>query len=94
MLIDIKNTDHCCTAKKPEITYPCVWLYKVIGEDVASLTRAITTVCPAQASIAPSNTSSSGKYCSLNVEIEVADEACRLAIYQNLKNHLAVKMVL
>ncbi|MDD3813055.1 MAG: DUF493 domain-containing protein [Desulfocapsaceae bacterium] len=93
MLIDIKNTSHCA-AKKPEITYPCVWLYKVIGEDFTSLTRAITTVCPAQVSITPSKTSSSGKYCSLNVEIEVADEASRLAIYQNLKNHLAVKMVL
>ncbi len=34
------------------------------------------------------------KYCSLNVEIEVVDEASRLAIYQNLKNHLAVKAVL
>ncbi|MBU4234835.1 MAG: DUF493 domain-containing protein [Proteobacteria bacterium] len=93
MLIDIKNTVPG-TAKKPDITYPCVWLYKVIGEDITSLTRAITTVCPVQVSIAPSKSSSSGKYCSLNVEIEVADEASRLAIYQNLKNHLAVKMVL
>ncbi|MBU0664598.1 MAG: DUF493 domain-containing protein [Proteobacteria bacterium] len=93
MLTDNKDTDHCAT-KKPKITYPCVWLYKVIGEDVSSLTKAITTVCPAQLSIAASKTSSGGKYCSLNVEIEVADEASRLAIYQNLKNHLAVKMVL
>lgn len=34
------------------------------------------------------------KYCSLNAEIEVVDETSRLAIYQNLKNHLAVKAVL
>ena len=80
--------------KKPEFSYPCTWLYKVIGEDATSLARAIKAVCPARASIATSKTSSSGKYCSLNVEIEVADEASRLSIYQNLKNHLAVKMVL
>ncbi len=83
-----------CTAKTPEITYPCLWLYKVIGEDATALARAINTVCPVSATIVPSKTSSGGKYCSLNVEIEIADEATRLAIYQNLKNHLAIKMVL
>lgn len=88
------ETQTQCTAKKPEIIYPCLWLYKVIGEDAIALARAINTVCPAPAVIVPSKTSSGGKYCSLNVEIEVADEAARLAIYQNLKNHLAVKMVL
>jgi hypothetical protein len=88
------QTQQQCTAKKPAITYPCLWLYKVIGEDATALARAINTVCPAPAVIVPSKTSSSGKYCSLNVEIEVVDEATRLAIYQNLKNHLAVKMVL
>ena len=80
--------------KKPEITYPCVWLYKVIGNDAALLARAISAVCPTTVAMSHSKTSSGGKYCSLNVEIEVADEASRLAIYQNLKNHLAVKMVL
>lgn len=93
MQTDIKNSGHG-GAKKLKITYPCVWLYKVIGKDVTSLSRAITAVCPAQLSITASRTSSGGKYCSLNVEIEVADEASRLAIYQNLRNHLAVKMVL
>jgi uncharacterized protein len=81
------------SCKKPEITYPCLWVYKVIGNDAAQLTRAINAVCPA-GSITPSKASSGGKYHSLNVEIEVADEASRLAIYQNLKNHLAVKIVL
>lgn len=93
MQIDTQKTPTDET-KKPAITYPCVWLYKVIGEDATDLTRAINAVCPARTSISPSKNSSGGKYCSLNVEIEVADEPSRLAIYQNLKNHLAVKMVL
>ncbi len=88
------QTQQQCTTKTPEITYPCLWLYKVIGEDATTLAKAINVVCPASAVIVPSKTSSGGKYCSLNVEIEVANEATRLAIYQNLKNHLAVKMVL
>lgn len=93
MQINIQNRQEC-TAKTPKITYPCLWLYKVIGKDATDLARAINTVCPAATVIVPSKTSSGGKYCSLNVEIEVANEATRLAIYQNLKNHLAVKMVL
>lgn len=126
MLINIKdNQQHA--ASKPAITYPCVWLYKVIGTDADTLARAVTTACPTINSITPSKTSSGGKpslkkkltllnskngirgcneikrrghfltapkYCSLNVKIEVVDEASRLAIYQNLKNHLAVKAVL
>ncbi len=92
MQINITNPKPC--AEKADITYPCAWLYKVIGEDVIALTQAITAVCPVVISLAASKTSSGGKYCSLNVEIEVADEASRLAIYQNLKNHLAVKIVL
>ena len=92
MPIDITNPKPC--AAQLDITYPCVWLYKVIGEDITTLTQAVTAVCPVISSLAASKTSSGGKYCSLNVEIEVADEASRLAIYQNLKNHLAVKIVL
>lgn len=96
MLITSSKTGKATTdaAQKPEITYPCVWLYKVIGEDSGTMTRAITTICPDTLSILPSKTSGGGKYCSLNVEIKVADEANRLAIYQNLKNHFAIKMVL
>ncbi len=93
MQIDSKKTQQE-NSKKPAISYPCIWVYKVIGEDLSSLTRAIETVCPARACISPSKNSSGGKYCSLNVEIEVADETSRLAIYQNLQNHLTVKMVL
>lgn len=93
MQINIQKTRKDET-KEPAITYPCLWLYKVIGEDAIALGRAINTICPGMTSITPSKNSSGGKYCSLNVEVEVADEASRLAIYQNLKNHLAVKMVL
>ncbi len=93
MLINPKNMEQCSTSK-PVITYPCVWLYKVIGSDADALFRAINTVCPEIISITSSKSSSGGKYCSLNVEIEVTDEASRLAVYQNLKNHIAVKVVL
>ncbi len=82
--------------EKPRIDYPCPWLYKVIGLNEEDLRKAITTVCAGTDNIliSKSHTSSGGKYCSLNVEVVVEDDEQRLAHYQNLKNHAAVKVVL
>jgi putative lipoic acid-binding regulatory protein len=44
--------------------------------------------------VTPSNRSHSGKYHCLNVELIVADEECRLEIYEGLRKHPAVKIVL
>ena len=84
-----------CSRQKPEIDYPCTWLYKVIGRDAAAIERAVAGISPRPPkSIAASHSSSGGKYISLNVEIEVMDEDERLAVYTHLKNHAAVKAVL
>ena len=81
--------------EKPSIDYPCSWLYKVIGLDEEALRRAIEIVIgDKDVLITRSNTSSSGKYCSLNVEFVVEDEETRLRYYQHLKNHAAVKVVM
>lgn len=81
--------------EKPSIQYPCSWLYKVIGQDENALRKAISTVFGKdELLITKSHTSSGGKYCSLNVEVVVEDEASRLGNYNNLKNHAAVKVVL
>ncbi|MBU1232371.1 MAG: DUF493 domain-containing protein, partial [Proteobacteria bacterium] len=31
--------------EKPDISYPCSWLYKVIGTDEDALRQVIQTVC-------------------------------------------------
>lgn len=81
--------------EKPKIDYPCPWLYKVIGADENDLRKAIEVVCGKDnLLISKSHTSSGGKYCSLNVEIVVESDENRLAYYQNLKNHAAVKVIL
>ncbi len=81
--------------EKANIKYPCSWLYKVIGTNEDALRKAIHTVIGTEnLIITKSHTSSGGKYCSLNVEIVVKDENSRLATYNNLKNHAAVKVVL
>lgn len=80
---------------KPDIKYPCSWVYKVIGPDETALRRCIETLLGNQdVQVSNSHTSSGGKYCSLNVELVVQDDESRLKQYQLLKNHAAVKVVM
>lgn len=81
--------------EKPEIEYPCTWVYKVIGENTDTLKELILTACaPAKVDITHSHSSSKGKYHSLNATLVVETEGMRLQIYELLKNHPAVKIVL
>lgn len=80
---------------KPEISYPCLWIYKVIGEDRTLLRDIIIAACsPLPVTVSLSHSSSKGKYHSLNAELMVPDEGFRLKIYESLKNNPAVKIVL
>lgn len=81
--------------RKPEIEYPCHWVYKVIGEDCTLLKDAIEKACaPLAVIISLSQSSSKGKYHCLNSEVEVPDEQTRLNIYESLKASPAVKIIL
>lgn len=81
--------------EKLELEYPCRWLYKVIGTDATLTTDAIKECCgPLEAEITHSNVSSSGKYHSFNASVIVPDEKTRLAIFDALKVHPSLKMVL
>jgi putative lipoic acid-binding regulatory protein len=81
--------------RKLELEYPCLWVYKVIGEDYDGVRQAILEVIrDRKCDISSSRRSSSGKYHSLNAEITVESEGVRDGIYQALKEHPAVKIVL
>ncbi len=89
------NDQGDASQKRPEIDYPCTWVYKVIGQDRTLLKEVIITACaPEDVTISHSNASSGGKYHSLNAELTVKDEATRLTIYESLKCHPMVKLVL
>lgn len=80
---------------KPVIDYPCLWAYTVIGEDPVILRELIVTACaPATVQITHGNTSSGGKYHSLKAAVTVENEEMRLQVYQLLKAHPAVKIIL
>ena len=83
------------TKPKLELSYPCDWTYKIIGADEEAMRAAIEEVIPkGNYSIAHSNTSRTGKYRCLNVDMKVYTEESRKAIFQALTKHPAIRVVL
>lgn len=83
------------SGKKPDIDYPCPWGYKIIGSDVELLRSAIAEVIQERPhTITPSHTSLTGRYLCLDVQLIVTSEECRIEIYEGLRRHPAVKVVL
>jgi uncharacterized protein len=80
--------------QKACIDYPCRWVYKVIGPDEARMRAAIAEVIPGGWEITASRSSTTGKYLSLDVTVQVEDEASRLSIYEALRKDPSVKVVL
>lgn len=80
---------------KLEIDYPCRWLYKVIGTDPDAMRIAILEIIDAEeVRVEASNTSSTGRFVSLNVEVTVQSEDERTGYYERLRQSAAIRMVL
>ena len=80
---------------KPRITYPCPWVYKVIGRDRHLIESAVAEILSGRAyRTEPSKSSRGGAYHCLNVETRVESEADRVANYDRLRRHPDVIMVL
>jgi putative lipoic acid-binding regulatory protein len=80
---------------KPEIDYPCVWQYKIIGQERQAIQTALSQeLGDTPYSLSASRTSKKGKYLSLNLELTVQDEEERLRLYKIFKDHPAIKLVL
>lgn len=81
--------------QKLRLNYPCLWVYKIIGVDQTEMTGAVGDIIqdrPCRISL--SRQSETVKYLSLNVEITVESESHRTAVYEALKAHRAIKLVL
>jgi uncharacterized protein len=82
-------------SERPELIYPCEWIYKVIGKDVDKLIAAIEHASlELDYEVTPSNVSKNENYFSLNFKVTVPSEAARDIIYQKLNNNKDVIMVL
>jgi putative lipoic acid-binding regulatory protein len=81
--------------RRPQIDYPITWSYQVIGSDEALMREAVARLVAARAhTLERTKTSRTGKYCSLRLELVVVDEADRLALFEALATHAAVRFVL
>ncbi len=78
-----------------KIKYPCQWIYKVIGLTEDAIQKAILgSVQEKEYRVSPSNSSKTGKYCSLRLEVKVKDEDERNQVYKELTNNPDVVMVI
>jgi putative lipoic acid-binding regulatory protein len=83
------------TTQKLELDYPCTWCYKVVAYERAGIEIAALEIFAERPySLNPSNSSKSGKYISMNLELLVHNEDERTYFYETLKAHPHVKMVL
>jgi len=81
--------------QKVLIEYPCNWCYKVIATEKTLLEQAIRDVIDEREhKLSPSNKSKGGKYTSMNLDLLVHNEDDRTFIFEALKKHQAIKMVL
>ena len=80
--------------QKVKIEYPTIWRYKVIGENAKKTREAIESVTKRPTTITFSKQSNRGKYQSFNADIMVHSKEEREKIYQDLKAHKDIKMVL
>ncbi len=94
--------------QKVVIEYPCNWCYKVIASEQAALQKAIHDVIEEREQkvngkaretslgykLTSSNKSKTGKYISMNLDLLVHNEEDRTFIFDALKKHQDIKMVL
>ena len=89
-MVNINDLD-----QKLELDYPCNWNYKIITAHEDHTKEAILdTINERFHTLTHSNNSKSGKYISMNLELLVQNEDDRNFIYEALKAHHKVKMVL
>ncbi len=80
---------------KLELIYPCSWSYKLIGQEKETIQEAVCEVIfEREYKLIHSNASKTGKYISMNLDILVHNEDDRNFIYESLKAHQHIKMVL
>jgi putative lipoic acid-binding regulatory protein len=83
------------SAQKLELNYPCSWTYKLIGYEKETIQRAIhEVILEREHNLEHSNVSKSGKYVSMNLDLVIQNEDERNFIYEALKAHQHIKMVL
>ena len=81
--------------QKVQIDYPSNWEYKVIAVSEDLIKEAVKDVIDERMhSLTHSHNSKTGKYVSMNLDMLVHNEDDRNFIFESLKKHTNIKMVL
>lgn len=81
--------------RPPEIDYPTLWGYRLIGPDPEAVQAAVLEILgPLEHELSSSNRSSNGKFYAFALELVVQDEAHRLELFETFKSHPAIVYVL
>lgn len=81
--------------EKLKLEYPCKWTYKIIGKSEEMLRNAVKHVLLNQTfELTPSNSSKSGKYFSMKLELLVLDDDDRKNLFKKLQQNPDIVMVL
>jgi len=81
--------------QKLELEYPCSWSYKLIGYEKEAIQKAIhDVIIGREHNLTHSNASKTGKYVSMNLDLIIQNEDERNFIFEALKAHQNIKMVL
>jgi putative lipoic acid-binding regulatory protein len=79
----------------PDVTYPCRWRYQIVGSSESGMREAIALAAgDHEHSVVFSRRSRRGRYCSLNLQLVVVDEAHRNDVFKTLRSHRDVEFVL
>ena len=80
---------------KPEIHYPCRWIFKLFGMDQGKMREAVVrTITGSDYTLTLSRSSRHKKYHCMNLDIMVMNEQDRTGIYQALVSHEAFVLIL
>ena len=83
------------SSKKLELEYPCTWSYKLIGHEKEAIQKAIhDVILEREHTLKHSNNSKTGKYVSMNLDLLVQNEEERSFIFEALKQHHNIRMIL
>ncbi len=87
MLISLEN-------KKLELNFPCNWEYKLIVECEEKLKVAVFEIVDKKYELNHSKVSKKGKYKSFTLKLIIESDVERIDIFEKLKKHSDIKMVL
>ena len=80
---------------KPEIKYPCRWVYKLFGTDQDRMREAVAqAMAGADYTLTLSRSSKHKKYHCMNLDVQVMSEEDRTEIFQALSSHQAFVHIL